>query len=114
MTSWSLLKRGTFREEKGTQPKLLGPDILRWGGGLPCEGEGVGAEKFGMPLEARETKLFWRDIPGFSRDIPEAPEKFEKKKFVLNSCPLFSLVHATSPQAVSSPKLWDFTTTPFC
>ena len=37
-----------------------------------------------MPLETRETKLFWRDIPGFCRDIPEAPEKFEKKKFVFN------------------------------
>ena len=37
-----------------------------------------------MSLETREIKLFWRDIPGFCRDIPEAPEKFEKKKFVFN------------------------------
>ena len=37
-----------------------------------------------MPLETREIKLFGRDIPGFCRDIPEAPEKFEKKKFVFN------------------------------
>ena len=35
--------------------KLLGPDIFRWGGGLPREG--VGAKKFGTSLETRETKL---------------------------------------------------------
>ena len=58
----------------------MGPDILRWGGGLPREG--VGAEKFGLSLEARETKLFWRDAAKFCRDIPE---KFERKKrFVFN------------------------------
>ena len=32
-----------------------------------------------MSLETREIKLFGRDIPGFCRDIPEEPEKFEKK-----------------------------------
>ena len=32
-----------------------------------------------MPLETREIKLFWRDIPGFCRDILKLPEKFEKK-----------------------------------
>ena len=69
-------------KKKEPKPKLLGPDILRWGGGLPREG--VGAEKFGTSLETRETKLFWRDIPGFCRDIQEMPEKFEKKKFVFN------------------------------
>ena len=41
--------------------------------------EGVGAKKFGMSLETQGIKLFWRDNPGFCRDIPEAPEKFEKK-----------------------------------
>ena len=59
-------------------------------GGLPREG--VGAEKFGMSLETREIKLFWWDIPGFCRDIPEVPEKFEKKKVCVqlsspNNCP---------------------------
>ena len=62
-------------KKKEPRPKLLGPDILRWGGGLPREG--VGAEKSGMSLETRETKFFWRDIPGFCRDIPEVPEKSE-------------------------------------
>ena len=42
-------------------------------------------KKFGMSFETREIKNFWRDIPGFCRDIPGVPEKFEKKKFVLNS-----------------------------
>ena len=55
-------------------------------GGLPREG--VGAKKFGMSLETQGIKLFWWDIPGFCRDIPEAPEKFEKKMFGFNSRPL--------------------------
>ena len=63
--------------EKEPKPKLLSPDIFRWGRGLPREG--VGAKKFGMSLETREIKLFGRDIAGFCWDIPEAPEKFEKK-----------------------------------
>ena len=41
---------------------------------------GVGAKKFDTSLETREIKLFGWDIPGFCRDIPEVPEKFEKKK----------------------------------
>ena len=65
---------GTKKEHK---PKLLSPDIFRWGRGLPRER--VGAKKFGMSLETREIRLFGRDIPGFCRDIPEEPEKFEKK-----------------------------------
>ena len=65
---------GTKKEPK---PKLLSPDIFRWGGGLPRDG--VGAKKFGMSLETQGIKLFWRDIPGFCRDIPEAPEKLEIK-----------------------------------
>ena len=35
-------------------------------------------------------KLFGRDIPGFCWDIPAAPEKFEKKKFVFNFWPQFA------------------------
>ena len=50
--------------------------------------KGWGAKKFGMSLETQGIKLFWRDIPGFCRDIPEAPEKFEKKMFGFNSRPL--------------------------
>ena len=71
-----------IRHEKEPQPKLLSPDIFWGGGGLPREG--VGAKKFGMSLETRETKLFWRDIPGFCWDIPGVPEKFDKIEFVFN------------------------------
>ena len=70
---------GTKKEPK---PKLFGPDIFRWGGGLPRER--VGAKKFDSSLKTREIKLFGRDIPGFCRDIPGAPEKFEKKMFGFN------------------------------
>ena len=56
-------KSGTKKEPK---PKLLSPDIFRWGRGLPHEG--VGAKKFGMSLETREIKRFWRDIRD-SRDF---------------------------------------------
>ena len=49
------------------------------GRGLPREG--VGAKKFGMPLESREINIVWRDIPGFCQDIPEWPETFEKNVF---------------------------------
>ena len=52
----------------------------------------MGAEKFGMSLETREIKLFGRDIPGFCRDIPMVPKKFEKKKFVFNFWPLVKVV----------------------
>ena len=68
--------------KKEHKPKLLSPDIFRWGRGLPREG--VGAKKFGMSLETREINLFGWDIPGFCQDIPGVPEKFEKKKFVFD------------------------------
>ena len=61
-------------KKKEHKPKLLGPDIFWWGGGLPREG--VGAKKFGMSLETQENH------------IPGAPEKLEKSLF--NSWPLFS------------------------
>ena len=48
----------------------------------------MGAKKFGKSLEAREIKLFWRDIPVFCWDIPGAPEKFEKEKSVFKFWPL--------------------------
>ena len=37
------------------------------------------AKKFGMSFETQGNETLWWDVPGFCRDIPEAPEKFEKK-----------------------------------
>ena len=71
-------------KKKEPKPKLLSPDIFCLDRGLPREG--VGAKKFGMSFEAQGNQTFWRDIPG-------APEKFEKKKV----CVQFS-----------SPKIWQF------
>ena len=62
--------------QKEHKPKLLGPDVFRWGGGLPREG--VGAKKFGMPLETREIKLLGgisRDFAGISRRCPKSLRK---------------------------------------
>ena len=80
-------RKKKIRHEKGSQTQtFVSPDVFWWGGGLPLEG--VGAKKFGMSLEIRETKLFGWDIPGFCWDIPGAPEKFEEKKFVFSFGPL--------------------------
>ena len=50
-----------------------------------------------MSLKTREIKLFGRDIPGFCWDIPAAPEKFEKKKFVFNSRPVLAGISGKIP-----------------
>ena len=78
----NLRKSGKKKEPK---PKLFGPDILGWGGGLSREG--VGAEKFGMSLETRETKFFWRDIPGFCRESRRCPKSLRKKRLCSNFVP---------------------------
>ena len=81
-----LKKIALLRHEKRAQTQTFESGYFaRWGKGLPRER--VGAKKFGMPLETREIKLFWRDIPGFCRDIPELPEKLEKTMFVFNFGP---------------------------
>ena len=48
--------------------------------------KGWGPKSSVCASKPRETKCFGG--PGFCRDIPGAPEKFEKKKFVFNSRPL--------------------------
>ena len=88
---------GTKKEPK---PKLLSPDIFWWGRGLPREG--VGAKKFDTSLETQGIKLFWRDIPGFCRDIPEAPEKFEKKMFGFN---FLAPIYTTTAGPLFSPSV---------
>ena len=67
-----------IRAEKGTQTQTFGSRYPPVGWGV-FHVKGWGPRSSACPLETRETKLFFgRDIPGFCRDIPEAPEKFEK------------------------------------
>ena len=53
--------------------------------------KGWGPKSSVCPSKPRESNFFGGDIPGFCRDIPEAPEKFEKKMFGFNFWPLLEL-----------------------
>ena len=66
---------GTKEEHK---PKLLSPDIFRWGGVLPREG--VGAKKLGMSLDTRQIKLFGRGIRDFAGISRRCPQSLRKKQ----------------------------------
>ena len=93
MLSEGLSSESTWKEPK---PKLLSPDIFRWGGGLPPER--VGAKKFGMCLEPREINLFGRDIPGFCPEYPGSARKvWEKNVWVQFSWGPKSSVCASNP-----------------
>ena len=50
--------------------------------------KGWGPKSSVCPSKPRETKCFGGISRDFRRDIPGVPEKFEKRKFVFNSCPL--------------------------
>ena len=63
---------GTKKEHK---PKLLGPDIFRWGG--------VGAKTCSMTLEAQGNQTCWRDIPGFWLGYSGGARKVREKKVSL-------------------------------
>ena len=66
-------------KKKEHKLKLLGPDILRWGGVIPREGMGV--KKFGLSLEAQGNKV----CGGISRNLGwDVLGAFEKK----SSCSL--------------------------
>ena len=51
------------------------------------------------PSKPRETKLFRAISRDFFRDIPELPKRFEKERFVLNFCLVFS-----APQALMTKR----------
>ena len=51
-----------LRGKKEHKPKLLSPDLFRWGRGLPREG--VAAKMFGMSVETREIKVLGAGYPG--------------------------------------------------
>ena len=75
---WASKVHRSSGKKKEPKPKLFGPDIFGWGGGLPREG--VGAKKFGMSFETQGNQTFCRDIPGFCRHIPEVPDNQGKTK----------------------------------
>ena len=95
-------KSGKKKEHK---PKLLGPDVFRWGGGLPREG--VGAKKFGVPLETLGNQPFGRDIPRFWLGYPGGARKVETKQVCL--CSIFEplkeaqKIHHKIPRKIHSP-----------
>ena len=68
-TSAEFLK---VRKKKEPKPKLFGPDIFGWGGGLPREG--VGAKKFDMSFETQKNKFFG-GYPGILPGYPGGPQK---------------------------------------
>ena len=73
-----------FREEKGTRTQTFVVRISSGGVGWGLPREGVGAKKFGMSFKAQGNQLFGGISRDFCRDIPGAPEKFEKKELVFN------------------------------
>ena len=64
----SVAKPPCSGKKKEPKPKLFGPDIFGWGGGLPREG--VGPKSLVCPSKSRQTKLSGRtsrDFAGISR-----------------------------------------------
>ena len=79
-------KKQESGKKKEPKPKLFGPDIFWWGGGLPREG--VVAKRFDMSFETRESQILCRDIPGFWLGYPGGARKVsEKVKSVFNYVP---------------------------
>ena len=75
---WTLGPKGpndpcSRRRRSQPKPKLLSPEIFRWGRGLPHEG--VGAKRFNISLHTREIKLFWRDNLRFGWGYPGGARK---------------------------------------
>ena len=73
-------------EFQAREGALLGPDIFRWGGGLPREG--AAAKKFGMSLKAQGKQTFRWDILGFLAGISRGRPKNLRKKSEFDFLPL--------------------------
>ena len=68
-----ITRRKELGQKKEPKPKLFGPDVFRWGGGLPREG--VGAKKFGMSFESQENQTFLTGYPGILPGYPGGARK---------------------------------------
>ena len=75
LTALQLSRQSHCIQARKRNPNLnfFGPDIFQRGGGLPREG--VGAERFGMSPETRETKLFWAGYPVILPGYPGGARK---------------------------------------
>ena len=71
--------------KKEHKPKLLSPNIFRWGRGLPHGGVG---QKVRHVPRSQGNKTFLAGYPGILLGNQALPENFEKKKFVFSFCPL--------------------------
>ena len=72
-------------KKKEPKPKLFGPDIFRWGGGLLSER--VGVKKFGMSLETQGNTCLARYLGIFPGYPGSAQKVWEKKVCVQFSSP---------------------------
>ena len=63
----------TSGKKKEPKPKLSGPDIFPWDGGIPCEG--LGAKSSVCPSKPREKANFLVWCPG---NLPGCPDKSPK------------------------------------
>ena len=85
---------GTKKEHK---PKLLSPDIFRWGRGLP--GEGVGGQKVRHLSRNPGKQNFWAGYPGIFAGISQGhPKSLRKKKL----CSIFG-PYTQKTLAISEP-----------
>ena len=85
------MKTLLFEEQSGKKkepkPKLFGPDIFRWGGGLPREWGGSQTVRYVPRNQGNQT--FLAGYPGILLGyLGGARKVWEKKKFVFNFCPL--------------------------
>ena len=80
------------REEH--KPKHLSPDVS--GGVGVFHVKGWGPKSSVCPSKPGKSNFFGAisHIPGFCRDIPELPEKFERNKYVFNFWPYISELQA--------------------
>ena len=62
-------------KKKEHKLKVLGPDIFRSDGCLPCER--VGSKRFCISLETQGKLTFWHGIPRFWLGYPGGAEKFD-------------------------------------
>ena len=73
-------------KRKGPEPKLFGPDIFGWGGGLPCEG--VGGPKVRYVLQNSGKPNFLAGYPGVWAGYPgggDALKVSKKTKWAKNA-----------------------------